>query len=295
MLAKDWGPSDDLAADCGKFANLKTLRLENFEFEGCKDYLSGFCSSLKLATHCHLHIVDMVVEDVDLARLIRNHRKILHQVVLTNVDVHGGWTDFATSIQEYMSEPDEAEEYTEPWSRVLEARLVIEDQCSIQIDRPKHKGKEARLVDSGLEPMYDGYAEFFGTTVDLVPEGPDDYECEDWYYSIKAKRDADRKKGVYWLLQMYEYPIHDPERDGTPPFVEEVAEYAEYAVKRLKEESKTPSPQEVDSAASAAKNDIRSSIETKNAIDDKGELGPRRPSRFKPSNRARMWLVFDTM
>lgn len=64
---------------------------------------------------------------------------------------------------------------------------------------------------------------FYGCDVMLMPDDPFDTEYEgEMHQVVTIQRDNRWRKGLRRLNQFYSYPIYDPERDGTPPWIDEV-------------------------------------------------------------------------
>lgn len=275
-LAKGWGSSTELASTCSKLQTLKTLQLEYWKFQGAKEYVTGFCKTVKLPSLFHLHIDELVVEDVDLARLISNHKDTLHQVVLKDVDVYGGMNEYVADLAGDCDDPEDADPYRTPWTRVFEALLKIKDECGIQIDKAKHRGEVVDWIGNLSLADYDpdfGWGGY-GMSIEPVLEDPDDENCEEFWCSVKIARDEQWKKSVYHMMQMYEYPIYDPDRDGTPVWFEQGEDQVEACIKRLEEEIKSAEP----------KSDLNDATGSQIEISKEGQPAPRRSSRNKSLN-----------
>jgi hypothetical protein len=233
LRAKRWSKSSVLAKNCSKLLNLRTLTLLNFCFKRSKNYLKDFCQDLRLPDLVHLNINEMVVEDVDLAALIENHKKKLHHVVLQSVDVYGGAESGATA------EWDDGRFF--PWTRVFEGLLRVRNQCFIQIENAKHRGSLVNLYqDDTPDCNSDGIMEFWGTTIQLAPDFTDGTdEVEGFHELIRVNNDEHWKRGIHRLIQMYNYSIYDSDGDGTPPWAFDNDDSVDADLREREEKDKT--------------------------------------------------------
>ena len=240
-LAKGWGTGDALAVSCSKLQNITSLSLNFFNFVGSQEWLHGLCTELRLPHLGHLFIEGMSVEDIDLVAVLKRHKKKLHHIMLDRVNVHGGWNEWAADWAEEASDPEAGDMFRTPWSRVFQALVKLEsDKCAIFIDRPVDRGREIDFFDlenNDLDDFDDSHPcmSFYGTTVHLVRDNPHDDDDLDMHVEIAVQGDEHWRKGVRRLIQMYEYPIYDPDRDGTPPWAfDNDSEVVDFETQKMK-------------------------------------------------------------
>ena len=235
-MAKGWGSGDVLARNIVKFEHLSTLGLSNFNFEGSRAWLHGLCESLRLPALAHLRVDRVLIEDIDVAALITNHKSTLQNVALDSLSVFGGSNEF---VEDLIAEGvlDFGNCFRTPWTAVFEALVKINsNECTIHIERPLDCGDEIDILGVQDVDDYDGEhpcESLWGLTVHMVEDDPQN-EFSDTHLEIFTTDNKEWRKGIRRLQQMYEYQVYDPERDGTPPWIGDCSDVADFEVQEIR-------------------------------------------------------------